>query len=146
MNSLQYMKKWLFILPLFAAFFAGAQDSWKITHNAATRLTAAEEAPEENVFSIRIADLNKPGQFSLTYKTKLPAKDWVRTISIVDEDDTELASFKGRSFTLQNPALRALFKKAQFIKIYTMAIPSDPEKAALVRVRRVHLATVSLTR
>ncbi len=140
------MKKLLLLLPLFATFFVGAQDSWKVVHNASTRLSANEESPEENVFSIRISDLNKTGTLTITYKANEPQADWIRTIMIVDEDDSELATNQGNTFRLQNAALRALFKKATTLKIYTMAIPSDPEKAALVRVRRVHLATITLTR
>lgn len=123
-----------------------AQDRWKLTHNGKLRLENSEEVPEKNSFSIRIADFNKKGALSIVYTAAEPQSAWVRTIIIVDEEDTELASFKGSSYKIPNATLRSLFKKAGTLKIYTIAIPSDPKQAALVRVRRVHLATITLVK
>jgi hypothetical protein len=127
-------------------FMANAQDSWKVTHNGKVQLENTEEVPEKNVFALRIADLNKKGALAVAYKAEDGGKGWVRTIMVVDDTDSELATFKGASTTIHNPALRSLFKKASTLKIYTMALPSDPKKAALVRVRRVHLATITLSK
>jgi hypothetical protein len=134
------------ILHFGIIFMANAQDSWKVTHNGKVQLENTEELPEKNTFAVRIADLNKKGALTVAYKAEEGGKGWVRTFMFVDDADTELASFKGSSTTIQNAALRSLFKKASTIKIYTMALPSDPKKAALVRVRRVHLATVTLSK
>ena len=122
-----------------------AQDSWKLTHNGKLKLENTEEVPEKNMFSIRIADLSKKGALAVAY-TDDEAKSWIRTIMIVDEADTELATHKGASYTIPNTTLKTLFKKVSTLKVYTIAIPSDPKKAALVRVRRIHLATIKLAK
>ncbi len=127
-------------------FMATAQDSWNITHNGKMRLQAAEEAELKNTFSLRITDMNKKGSLVLAYKEVEGEKDWVRSIMVVSPADAELASFKGTTVTIQNASLRSLFKKSGILKLYTMSLPSDPAKAALVRVRRIHLATITLTK
>jgi hypothetical protein len=83
---------------------------------------------------------------SIAYIEGEAQKGWIRTTTFVNESDSELASFKGNKVSIQNTALRPLFKKAGVLKIYTMSLPSDPKQAALVRVRRVHVATVTLER
>jgi hypothetical protein len=140
------MKTLLLIVLSFGIMsVAGAQDSWKLTHNGKLKLENTEEVPEKNVFSIRIADLSKKGALTIAYSDD-DAKSWIRTISIVDDRDTELATNKGVSYSIPNATLKTIFKKAGTVKVYTIAVPSDPEKAALVRVRRVHLATISLVK
>lgn len=125
-------------------FMATAQDSWKLVHNGKLRMKATEETELKNSFPLRIADLNKKGALSIVYKEGDAEKDWVRTIMVVSPGDAELASFKGTTVSIQNAVLRSLFKKSTTLKLYTMSLPSDPAKAALVRVRRVHLATITL--
>ena len=48
------------------------------------------------------------------------------------------------NFPLTNSAFKDLLVKYRKLKIYTVAIPSDPAKAAAVRVRRVHICTIEL--
>ncbi len=135
-----------FLLFLGTACMATAQDNWKLIHNGTSKLQAKGEAPEENIVSVRIADLNKTGALAIAYTAAEAQKGWVRTIMLVDDTDTELATFKGASYTIKNADLRSHFKKSNTIHVYTMALPSDPKQAALVRVRRVHLATLKLVK
>ena len=138
------MKMLLTLLLSFGALtMTFAQDSWKLTHNSKVVLQSKEEDPEGNAFALRIADFNKAGALSVVFKGA-GGPEWIRTITVVDENDGELATHKGSTYTIPNAGLRSLFKKSSVLKFYTMAIPSDPEKAALVRVRRVHLATITL--
>ncbi len=141
------MKMLLTLLLSFGALtMSFAQDSWKVTHNGKVRLQTGEENAEGNAFAVRIADFNKTGSLSVTFTGAGNNRDWIRTIMVVDESDTELETGKGSTFSITNAKLRGLFKKSPVLKVYTMAIPSDPKKAALVRVRRVHLATISFTK
>ena len=131
------------LLSFGALTMTFAQDSWKLTHNGQVRLQSKEEDPEANSFAIRIADFNKAGSLSVVYNGTGNSSEWIRTIMVVDESDGELASHKGSTYNISNAQLRSLFKKSATLKLYTMAIPSDPKQAALVRVRRVHLATIT---
>lgn len=138
------MKMLLTLLLSFGALtMSFAQDSWKLTHNGTVRVQAKEEDPEGNAFAVRIADFNKTGSLSVVFNGTGNNAGWIRTIMVVDESDTELATSKGSTFSISNARLRGLFKKSAILKVYTMAIPSDPKQAALVRVRRIHLATIS---
>jgi hypothetical protein len=122
-----------------------AEASWKVTLGSKTLLKASAEDETANVITVRRADLKKKGNFILAYT---PGSDestgWNRTITVYGENDTELQQHKGNKLTLSNYALATLLKDKQQVKIYTMAIPSDKRKAALVRVRRVHLVTVNV--
>lgn len=139
------MKMLLALLLSFGALtMSFAQDSWKLTHNGTVRLQSKEEDTEGNAFAVRIADFNKAGTLSVVFKGSGSNAEWIRTIMVVDESDTELATGKGSTLALSNARLRSLFKKSPTLKVYTMAIPSDPKQAALVRVRRIHLATITL--
>ncbi len=122
-----------------------AQDSWKLVHNGKIVLESRDEDPEKNSFAIRIPSFNKAGLLAVVYTEAPKQKDWKRTMIIVDENDNELLRKEGRTVNIQNQELRSLFKKAKAIEVYTMSLPADPKKAALVRVRRVHLATITLT-
>ena len=123
-----------------------AQDSWKIKHNGKLLLESKEEEVEKNAFSIRIPAFSKTGALLIDYIEKPQQKEWKRTMIIVDENDSEVLRKQGRTVSIQNEVLRSLFKKVKILKVYTMSLPADPAKAALVRVRRVHLATVTITR
>ncbi len=123
-----------------------AQDSWKLVHNGKVVLESKVEDPQKNSFPIRIPSFNKAGLLTVVYTETPKLKDWKRTVIIVDENDNELLRKEGKTVNIQNEELRSFFKKAKAIEVYTMSLPADPEKAALVRVRRVHLATITLTR
>ena len=134
------------LLMLGTINYAYSQDSWKIIHNSVLLLQSKEEDPAKNTFAIRIPSLSKAGFLSVTYTENPKQKDWKRTLMIVDENDSEFFRKEGSSVKIENNLLRSYFKKSNVLKVYTMALPSDPEKAALVRVRRIHLATITLKR
>ena len=119
-----------------------AQDSWKVVHNGKIRLQAKSES-EKNSFSIKKEDLKAKGNLSVFIKDKAPQKGWVRTILVVDPEENEIATGKGDLIKVDNKQLAAA-AKIKTINIYTLSLPSDPAQAALVRVRRIHLATIHI--
>jgi hypothetical protein len=147
------MKK-LFLLCslLFAALItfaqkqgASAEASWKVTLGKKVLLRATGEDEAANVITIKRSDLKKKGNFVLNYTPDSEERTgWNRSITVYGANDTELQQHKGNTVTLSNYALAQLVKDKQQITIYTMAIPSDKKKAALVRVRRVHLVTINI--
>ena len=120
-----------------------AQDSWKVVHNSKTRLEAKIES-EKNSFAIKKEDLKAKGNLSVFIKDRAPEKGWVRNILIVDDAENEITSGKGDLMKVDNRLLAKAAPKVNTIHIYTMSLPSDPAKAALVRVRRIHLATIQI--
>lgn len=120
-----------------------AQDSWKVVHNGKTRLEARGES-DKNSFVVKAADLKKAGALSIFIKEKAPQAGWERTVTLVDAAENELASAKGDLIKIENTRLAKTMAKAKTIRIYSMLLPTDPAKAALVRVRRIHLATIEI--
>jgi hypothetical protein len=124
---------------------ASAEASWKVSLGKKVLLRATAEDESANVITIKRSDLKKKGNFVLSYT---PGSDertrWNRTITVYGANDTELQQHKGNTVTLSNSALAQLVKGKEQITVYTMAIPSDKKKAALVRIRRVHLVTINV--
>ncbi|MDB5253758.1 MAG: hypothetical protein JWP27_2927 [Flaviaesturariibacter sp.] len=130
------------VLPILAQ--AQPADSWKVIHNGKTRLTAHAENATANTITIRRADLAKGAGLQVVYAPGTPSADWIRTIALYAPDDTELATGSGNRFTISNARLRKLFAGRTQLMVYTISLPKDPAKRALVRVRRIHLCTIVL--
>ncbi|TCJ13113.1 hypothetical protein EPD60_13670 [Flaviaesturariibacter flavus] len=148
------MRILLLLLSLFTAtvLFAqkrgaasGEEASWKITYGKKTLLSTSVEDEAVNVITLRRADLKKNGTFTLQFKPAAgQATGWKRTIGIYGPSDETLKEFSGNKLSLSSLALSGLLRGRTQVKIWTMAIPSDPKKAALVRMRRVHLVTINV--
>jgi uncharacterized membrane protein len=130
----------LLSLVISSSLFA---QSWKISTNGKTLLKANVENEEKNKISMKTSNLSKKG-LSLCYtEGKDKKKGWERMIAVYDSTDKELKIQKGNSLQLSRDSLRSYFKNSPQIRIYTWALPTDPKLKALVRVRRIHLATIS---
>lgn len=119
------------------------QEGWKIHHNGRLKLSANQEA-DSNKFSLKKADLKKTGSLMILVKEQKKQKDWIRTILIVDDKDNEVLRHAGDLFKIGNSKLNSLSKKSTGFSIYSVSLPADPKKAALVRVRRIHLASFNI--
>ena len=120
-------------------------DSWKITWNKKIILQTSTSNEAANVRKIRSADLNKNYILEISYKEADPKKEkeWTRSFIFFDETDSEIARRDGaRKWKVTAAELKKFFGDKKKIKIYTIAIPTDPNLAARVRVRRVHLCTL----
>lgn len=135
---------YLLVAALVMTTAAGAQSAWKLKLDKKVLVDATEENMEKNKVTLTVAELRKAKLLTLNYGAAGEDPKWQRTITIYDPQDAELKQFTGRSMSLSTAALRKLFAKSPTLHIYTMAIPKDPNLAATVRVRRVHLATVQM--
>jgi hypothetical protein len=146
------MKKIFLLLSLsFAYMLPQAQslqsDSWKITWNKKVILESGRNSEIANTRKIKAADLKKSYVLEILYKESYPKKEkgWIRSFIFFDETDQELSRKDStRNTKISAVELKKLFGDKKKIKIYTIAIPSDPDLAARVRVRRVHLCTLEL--
>lgn len=143
------MKSSLLLLCLFGLALPAfsQQDSWTITWNGKTKLKAREENETSNIVALRKSELTKSRRLMIVYKEGQikNIKALRRSLLIYDDKDQEV--WKGdstRTATLNGEKLAALFSGTSMLKIYTIAVPSDPKMAARVRVRRVHLCTLQL--
>ena len=139
----------LSFLPLYIFSYAqpASADSWKITWNKKVILQTGETNESANVRTIKASDLKKNYVLEISYKEVDVAKEkeWIRSFMVFDESDQQLLKKDStRHIKITSAQLKKLFGDKKKIKIYTIAIPSDPDLAARVRVRRMHLCTLQL--
>ena len=123
------------------------QDNWKIKWNKKVILNATTENETKNIKKLKKAELSKRYSLEINYKESDPAKEkaWNRSFLFFGDNDNELLRKESvRNVTLTAAELKRLFGDQKKIRIYTMAIPTDPDLAARVRVRRIHLCTLEL--
>ena len=139
------MKNLLLLLVfLSSAFISQAQNSWKIKLNQKVLLSTSTEDEAKNSKKIKRIELNKPGFLEVLYK-EMPVKTgWQRSLLFFDENDTELWRKDSSTSKIPNAIFKKISAGKKKIKIYTISLPIDPNKAAAVRVRRVHLCTLEL--
>ena len=137
------MKPFYFLLAIcFMSTTVWGQASWKVTVNEKTVLHTSEENEGKNTVFIKTTDLGKKKDLVLTYHEKGKKSGWERTISVYDENDRELKQQKGTKLKLSHTELKSFLKQSKKLKIYTVALPTDPKLKASIRVRRVHLCTL----
>jgi hypothetical protein len=137
------MKSLFLILVLtFSNIHIQAQDRWTVTHNGKEVVVATTEDTVANKVTATHGDLKKWGVLRIKYKEVPERPDWKRTLLIVDSGQTELKAVSGNTLKLRNRVLRKWLRNSGKLFIYTSSIPADPERAATVRVRRVHLCTL----
>lgn len=147
-------KKILFILLIAVTGMVQAQLPWKIKVGSKTILQTTGEDEKKNVVRLKNIQVGTKSNFYLSYRVTPDEKDWIRTVMIYDTAGVNIADNpvgskiqKGTpqvNYIIPNKTLKALLARHKKIKIYYTSIPSDPEKAAVVRVRRVHICTVLL--
>lgn len=138
------MKTLLLLLITFLNVHAAQQDCWTVTHNNKLLLQVNKEEESANVVPINKSALKSTGHLTVNYTENNRQKDWVRTIALVDENGNELLKQSGTLLKVSNAKLASLANIYKIIKIYSWALPADPQLAATVRVRRVHLCTLTL--
>ncbi len=144
------MKKILLFTALVIGWsFSQAQtlDSWRIRWNNKTILETNKESESANIRKISKNDLKKNYTLNIRYTEASEKKesDWTRSFLFFDDKGEQLMKKDStRNLTLKSSELKKLFAGNKKIKIYTIAIPTDPELASRVRVRRVHLCTLEL--
>ena len=140
------MKSLAIILTCFLfAMTTNAQeqtDKWQIKWNGKAILSTAAESEKDNV---RKVDFNENTVLALSYKEATPKADWARSFLLFDEGDNELLRKENVSMTkIGSEELKKAIGNNKTIRIYTISLPTDPQMAAQVRVRRVHLCTLVL--
>jgi len=120
-------------------------DSWKIKWNKKTILETGQENKDDNTRKVKLAELKDNCFLEVTYKEKPPQNEWKRDLLFFDEGDNELLRKDSTpSAKIPGTELKKLFADKKEIRIYTVSLPTDPDLAARIRIRRVHLCTLEL--
>ena len=121
-----------------------AQQTWSISHQKKTVLKNVSEDPDNNVITISKALLNTTGCFVITFKAYDTA--YTRTVMAYDTVRNGLKNWDDvkKKISIPNAELKSVMAGKNKINIYYTEIPKDPEKAALIRVRLIHICTIIL--
>lgn len=140
------MKTILLSIAFLFAMAANAQtDNWIVKHNNKIVLQTNKEDMQANKVIVLQSSLKKTGKLEVVFNAANALEhEWVRKIIITTEDGAEVfqQDMTGKTFSLTNKELKNYLKAGKPLQVYTWAVPADPAKAALVRVRRVHLVTL----
>ncbi|HJW18341.1 MAG TPA: hypothetical protein VJ499_14520 [Flavisolibacter sp.] len=117
--------------------------SWQICNNGKVLLKTETENEEKNKISLDSIHLSKKGLTLQYNEGKEKKKGWERVIAVYDSAGKELKQQKGNSLQLSRDSLHYYLKNSPLLKFFTWSLPTDPKLKALVRVRRIHLATIS---
>ncbi|RYY62454.1 MAG: hypothetical protein EOO05_02635 [Chitinophagaceae bacterium] len=85
----------------------------------------------------------RKGKFRFSYHNASNDSDVKRSFAIQDSTGKQVYSAEGSRFNIKASVLRDLLRQSS-LTIFSMAIPSDPEKAKIVRVRPIEVARLSL--
>lgn len=137
------MKKLVLLTSLLLTFFSmNAQTKWNISCTGKSVLKNVTEDPAKNIVTIKRSSLNKKGNLTISFASTDPES--IRTIMSDDSARSGIKSWEKvtKPVTITNAALKKLVTGHSRIEFYYTAIPSDPAKAALVRVRPIHMFTL----
>ncbi len=132
------MRTLLFLLATTISNLIMAQSGWVISNG--TNTTPVEKMGEQVV----PVDISKT--IAISYKIAVPDKEMNRSVILFDEKDNEVARKElgndAGTTTFSTKELATFFNGRTMLFVYTVAIPKDPAKAALVRVMRVKVCTL----
>lgn len=128
--------------------------TWKAKLGTNKTWTFKGEDTKKNIVSVPRSLLAKNISLMLGYKPAADEKEWKRSLLINDSTGAgiielpELTKAKkdktGIWYTITAKQLKEILQRHKKITIHYRSIPTDPEKAALVRVRPVFICTVNL--
>jgi hypothetical protein len=145
------MKKTFFLMALlFSYTWLSAQTDVFSLSNGTNKVLNLKKV-EANTFhqcKIVINKAAKSIKWVIEYKTAENTKGWHRLFTIVDEAGNEIVRTDHKTnsgkFTIDLTQYKTELLKNNKLKISTMSLPNDPAQAAVIRVRSLALAEVSI--
>ena len=133
----------LLVIVLAIGFMSFAQDP-QIHIKLRTKTLVQKEQSMDSVTSLVFTshDLRR-GKLRFKYRNASADSGLNRSFMIENSAGQELFRSDGSGFKIKASKLKKMLRSSA-LKVYTMAIPSDPAKAAIVRVRRIEIAELSL--
>lgn len=121
-----------------------SQESWTIGYGKKTILKKVSEDRVKNIFTISKSSLSSNSKLII----QLYAVDTANTITLMANRDNgnnvKEWEYSGKTFSITAGELKTLFGTDGKLHFYYRSLPKDPEKAAVVRIRPVHVCTITL--
>lgn len=131
----------------FASF--GQQTmSWTVSRHKSILLSAHNEDAEKNIIHIKKQWLQQDYPWIINLSE--PSRDfdpqkWKNVFGVFDKNDKELLRKEDTTtLTLSGIDIKNWLGIKKEFFIYTWSIPRDPALAAQIRIRRVHLCTLTV--
>lgn len=134
----------LFVAAFLLCGTVNAQQRWTVSYQKKIKLKSVEEDPETNTIGIKRSQLSAAGDLIITFKVNDGTVN--RTVMADDSSRSGINSWENvpKTLTIKAAELRELFRSRDKVLFYFTEIPKDPDQAAVVRMRPVHLFTVVL--
>jgi len=139
------MKKLFLLITVFIiSMTIYGQQRWTVSHQKMVILKNVEEDPESNTITVTKSSLSQEGNLTFTFKINDGTVN--RTLMADDSSRVGIKSWENikKTTSISNAELKKLFNGRTKIMFYFTEIPKDPAKAAVVRMRPVHLCTLVL--
>ena len=139
------MKKLFLLITVFIiSMTIYGQQRWTVSHQKMVILKNVEEDPESNTITVSKSSLSQEGNLTFTFKINDGTVN--RTLMADDSSRVGIKSWENikKTTSISNAELKKLFNGRTKIMFYFTEIPKDPAKAAVVRMRPVHLCTLML--
>jgi hypothetical protein len=141
----------LTLLTLFSLLWLTpfAQDTWRLMQGKKQLFASHSDdmGDSKKVVTLTAKDLNKL-PLTVIYKQALEEKDWARSVMVHSDKDVDILNLQGKTssgtFTLPAAKIKAALLKYKSLYIYSICLPTDPELAKAVRVRRVVICRLQL--
>jgi hypothetical protein len=142
------MSNFIILLSAFLALGftnASGQDSWQVLLNKKPLLKGIIEQDDKTA-TINSATFKSDDCITIKYQSAAAEAGWGRTFFINNANDhvvkqIEIKTQNGTA-TIKAADLKELAQNKQPFFIYTTSLPSDPSKAASIRVRRIKLCKI----
>jgi hypothetical protein len=139
------MKKNIILLLLAcSSLLLNAQMNWNIKYQKKDLLKNVSEDAAKNLVTITKASLKKSGSFTIAFNK--PDTSNTYTLMVDDDNRSGIKSWDNvtKSVAITTAELKTLLLNRGKIHFYYTAIPKDPAKAAIVRMRPIHVCTLLL--
>jgi hypothetical protein len=144
------MKQLCFFALLLLTLVAHAQGTDKVQVSINKKTVVARFTPgvsQPGTVTLMPAQIKTSTLLVVSYSTT-PQTGWKRQLQLIDSLGNEVLQFEQNkmsgTFSWNINGLAALLKKHGVLQLHTMALPTDPKQAALVRVARYELCTLRL--
>jgi hypothetical protein len=143
-NMKKYFLFYIFFLISFSVM-AQKYDSWQIFSNR--KQIASYSLKKESFDERRVVLLNRtlegPGFFIIEFTPAAAQAEWIRTIAFFDTTERQIKAYDNTLFLrVHNTDMALMLDNRKIVRVYSWAVPKDPELAATVKIKRTLLCTL----
>lgn len=121
-----------------------SQESWTICYGKKSILKKVSEDKEKNSFTISKSFLTSNAKLTIQLHVVDTANNITLMANLDNGNTVKEWEYSGKALSIPAGELKTLFGTESKLHFYYRSLPKDPEKAAVVRIRPVHVCTILL--